>query len=96
MSFYLPIDQRELHRLIEPAVGELPLTPRLRDIFLAIGAGLQARDIAASLGISQLTAETEMKELYRRLAVPGHRAVRSIVVAMVMDVARQAQPRIFE
>ena len=91
MPILTPIDQRELHRLIEPAVSRLPLTPRLRDILLAIGTGQQSREIAASLGISKYTVETEIKELCRRLGVSGHRAARSIVLAIVMDVAKRME-----
>lgn len=91
MSAYPVVDPQQLYQLVAPAIDALPLTPRLRDILLAIGAGLRTHDIAISLGVSPFTAETEMKELYRRLDVSGHRGVRSIIVAMLIDVAKSAQ-----
>jgi DNA-binding NarL/FixJ family response regulator len=93
MAGYRAVDRNELHRLIAPAVDELRLSPRLREVFVALGAGLRAGEIATAFGISKHTAATEIKELYRRLGVSGHRALRSIILMMVMDVARQPPPR---
>jgi DNA-binding NarL/FixJ family response regulator len=61
MTARLSISETELRRLIDPSVNVLPLTPRLRDVFFAIGVGYRAPQIARSLGISTYTVETEMK-----------------------------------
>jgi DNA-binding NarL/FixJ family response regulator len=90
MTARLSISETELRRPIDPSVNVLPLTPRLRDVFFAIGVGYRAPQIARSLGISTYTVETEMKELYRRLGVSGHRGVRSLILAMVLEAVRGA------
>jgi DNA-binding CsgD family transcriptional regulator len=78
--------------MLEPLVSALPLTPRLLDVFFELAVGRPASEIADSLGISKQTAETEIKLLFRRLDVSGHRAVRSIAMTMLLDLARDNAP----
>lgn len=82
----------ELRLMLEPAAALLPLTPRLLDVFFEISFGRSTSEIAASLGVSRQTAETEIKLLFSRLGVSGHRAVRSIAIAMLMDLIRRDPP----
>jgi DNA-binding NarL/FixJ family response regulator len=86
------LNPHELRLWLEPAVVLLQLTPRLVDVFFEISFGRSTPEIAASLGISRQTAETEVKLLFRRLEVSGHRAVRSIAIAMLMDLIRRNVP----
>jgi DNA-binding CsgD family transcriptional regulator len=78
--------------MLESLVSTLRLTPRLLDVFFELAVGRSASEIADSLGISKQTAETEIKLLFRRLDVSGHRAVRSIAMAMLLDLARDTAP----
>jgi DNA-binding CsgD family transcriptional regulator len=86
------IDPQELRHLLEPSVRLLPLTPRLRDVFFHICAGQTTSEIAQALGISPHTAVTESKLLCGRLGVSGHRAVRSIAMALLLDLIRRSAP----
>jgi DNA-binding CsgD family transcriptional regulator len=86
------LDPHDLRVLLGPGVNALRLTPRLLDVFFELAVGRSASEIADSLGISKQTAETEIKLLFRRLDVSGHRAVRSIAMAMLLNLARRTSP----
>jgi DNA-binding CsgD family transcriptional regulator len=86
------LNPHELRVMLESLVSTLRLTPRLLDVFFELAVGRSASEIADSLGISKQTAETEIKLLFRRLDVSGHRAVRSIAMAMLLDLARDNAP----
>lgn len=56
------------------------LTPREREIFGLIGDGLSTRDIAARLGLSELTVQTHRKRLASKLRTSGDELVRRAVI----------------
>jgi DNA-binding NarL/FixJ family response regulator len=51
--------------------GELPLSPREREIFLLIGRGLLTKEIGDKLGISPQTVQDHRKRIARKLGTVG-------------------------
>lgn len=49
--------------------SEIPLTPREKGVLALIASGLPMRQIAASLGISVLTAQTHRRNIMRKLGL---------------------------
>ena len=69
------------------------LSPRETDVFLLIGQGLANAQIAARLGMSQMTAETHRKAITRKLGVTGAGLVRRAALHVATSAAALAPPR---
>jgi DNA-binding CsgD family transcriptional regulator len=61
-----------------------PLTPRMRDVLAAAGAGLTRAQTALALGIAEPTVATERKAACARLGAPN-------VTAAVLLAARRGE-----
>lgn len=59
---------------------ERALSPREKDVFRLIGAGLSTEAIASRLAISRQTVETHRKSITRKLSATGARLVRLAVL----------------
>jgi DNA-binding NarL/FixJ family response regulator len=67
------------------------LTRREREILDLLASGLSTRGIASRLGISERTAETHARSLYRKLGVRGR--LQAIHRARAMNLLRREGPR---
>jgi DNA-binding CsgD family transcriptional regulator len=59
------------------SAGELPPTPRQREILALVAAGQRNGQIAARLGISVQTVATLLYDVYRRLGVAREGGVQN-------------------
>lgn len=77
--------------------GELPPTPRQREILALVAAGWPNAAIAARLGISAQTVKTMLLDVYRRLGVAqeggGHTSTPRTLAAIWWEGERRAGRR---
>lgn len=70
-----------LIRNARPNAGDLPLTPRQREVVLLIAKGAADKEIAKTLGITTATAQKHVTNLLKRLNVPNRAAAAALITA---------------
>jgi DNA-binding CsgD family transcriptional regulator len=67
-------------RLRDP-LGQVPLSPRRREIALLVGNGMTNAEIGAELGISAGTVKKQLEHVYAQLGVPNRTALARMTAA---------------
>ena len=72
----------DLIKRSSPHSGNLPLTPRQREVVLLIAKGAADKEIAKALGITTATAQKHVTNLLKRLNVPNRAAAAALISAV--------------